>query len=232
VPGISITTPYGGCYTPSEEDFWDEIETELYGADYLLRSVHVETREEAIAGTYRQFAADNKRGGMEVIRRRNVGDSFDQLDHYLELGRTLLPRAWELAAERQLTLEFVRIWMDLQLCHGFLIAHYMDNSDDLTAHRGGLKNRDKLAAQKKWLSHYIAPRLGKRGSIKEALTAALTVIHDRIERPNGPPFGPDWYRAMLNKEGDEFVPSLTTKHLRKSIIIALAREPDDDIPRR
>lgn len=228
---INITTQYAGSYSPSDEEFWDEIEAELEGADYLLTQVQVETREEAIAGTFRGAKGDEV-GGMEVIRRRNIGSSFDQLDYYLELGRTLLPRAWKLFGERQFTREFVRIWTDLQVCHGFLIAHYMDNSDDLTAHRGGEKNRTKLAAQKKWLCHYLAPRLGKRGSLKEAFSAAISEIHHRIENPGEPPFDSQWYRDMLDVNGDEFISSLSMKHLRKSTILALAREPDDDIPPR
>lgn len=228
---ITIATQHAGSYSPSEDEFWDEIELELEGADLLLTRTHVETREEAIEGTFRRIRGDDI-GGMEVIRRRNVGSSFDQLDHYLELGRTLLPRAWQLVGERQFTREFVRIWTDLQICHGFLIAHYMDNSDDLTAHRGGEKNRNKLAAQKKWLCHYIAARIGKRGSLKEAFSSAITEIHHRVENPGEPPFDAQWYRGMLDVNGDEFISSLSMKHLRKSTIIALSQEPDDDIPPR
>lgn len=229
---ITITTEYAGSYSPSEDRFWEEIEMELENAELLLTRTHVETHEEAIAGTFRNSRGDDDVGGMEVLRRRKVGARFDQLDHYLERGRILLPSAWALARSRQMTFEFVRIWTDLQVCHGFLIAHYMDNSDDLTAHRGGEKNRKRLAAQKKWLCHYLAPRIGKRGTLKEAFSSAISEIHHRIESPGKPPFDSQWYRDMLDVNGDEFIASLSMKHLRKRVIVALAREPDDDIPPR
>lgn len=118
------------------------------------------------------------------------------------------------------------------MCQGFLVAHLMDDSDDLTAHRGGEKNRKKLEFQKKWLAHFVAPRLGKRGTKKAAFAAALALIHHRMAQADGGRFGRAWYRVMLNGGEDDFTSSLTPDRFMPEEISRLAREPDNDIPPR
>ena len=83
---IAITTQYAGSYSPSEKEFWEEIEAELEGVNRLFTLTHVETREEGINGALRSSKGKDV-GGMEVIRRRNITQSFDQLDHYIEPPR-------------------------------------------------------------------------------------------------------------------------------------------------
>ncbi len=124
------------------------------------------------------------------------------------------------------------IFAEIQVSHGFLIAHYMDNSDDLSAQRGGQHNKDRIAAQRKWLAHFLAPRLGKRGSKKDAYDAALDLIHTRLADAPQPPFGRDWYEVMLNTSTDDFVDSLSPDRMTKDRIRELAGQPDDDIPPR
>lgn len=226
---ITITTQYAGSYSPSEEKFWEEIEFELEGVNRLLTLVHVETLEEGVEGTFRK-AKGKDIGGMEVIRRRNITHSFDQLDYYIELGRTLLPYAWDLFHARQLTFEFVRIWTDLQACHGFLIAHYMDNSDDLTSQRGGAKVPKEIALQKKWLCHYLAPRIRAGMTKVDAMDEAVEEIRARIKsKPEGK-FDAGWYRRLLSEANNSLTSTLGDKKLFNDEIFALAAEPADDIP--
>lgn len=226
---ITITTQYAGSYSPSEEEFWEEIEFELEGVNRLLNLVHVETHEEGIEGTFRRSKGKDI-GGMEVIRRRNITLSFDQLDHYIEIGHTLLPHAWELFHQRRLTFEFVRIWTDLQACHGFLIAHYMDNGDDLTAQRGGSKVPREIALQKKWLCHYLAPKIRAGMTKIEAMDQAVKEIRARIKlKPEGK-FDADWYRRLLSSKNNSLTSKLGEKKLFTVTILELAREPADDIP--
>ncbi len=226
---ITITTAYAGSYAPAEKKLWEEIEYELEGVSYLLTTVPVETREEGLKGTLRKSRGKDV-GGMEFIRRRNATRSFDQLDYYLDLGRALLPRAWELFETRQLTLEFVRIWTDLQACHGFLIAHYMDNSDDLTSQRGGANVPKELELHRKWLCQYLAPRMRAGMTKIAAMDEAVDEIRARIKsKPEGK-FDTNWYRRLLSPKNNALTSTLGHKRLSNDKIFKLAAEPANDIP--
>ncbi len=97
--------------TPMQaEAFWEEVYMELLGADVLLFNTHVETKEEALRGTYRrQTGLHPDALAMTVIRQRNITGGYDQLKYYLDRGRLLLPVAWDMYAERNFSFEFARV---------------------------------------------------------------------------------------------------------------------------
>ena len=71
---------------------------------HVLWDLDVETKEEALAnGNDPAF-----RYGMGIIRYRDTGEQVDQRDHYLAMGRDLLPYIHQSLDEKKLTPEFVQ----------------------------------------------------------------------------------------------------------------------------
>ena len=83
-----------------ENDLWEVLREQFAHIPHVLWDLHVETKEEALAnGDDPAF-----RQGMGVIRYRDTGD---QLDHFLAMGRSLLPYIHQSLDERKLTPAFV-----------------------------------------------------------------------------------------------------------------------------
>jgi hypothetical protein len=134
----------------SEEEFWAIIEETFVQIEGALTAHPAETREEALAGTLR--GGNFKDASLSFIRHRGVREDLDSRDYFLELGRRVLPEvAWQIDA-RELTLKFTKDWGVAMMCHGFISAHILDDSDGLFHARAGkssarTRNTDP---QKRW----------------------------------------------------------------------------------
>ena len=94
---------------------------------------------------------------MGVIRYRDTGEQLDQRDHFLAMGRDLLPYIHQLLDEKKLTPEFVQQWGKIMFCHGYIASYVFDDTDGLALKRAGVKT-GKLRSkdtQRKWLAHIL-----------------------------------------------------------------------------
>jgi hypothetical protein len=113
----------------SEEEFWAIIEETFVQVKGVLTDYPVETREEALDGTLRD--GNFRDIAVSIIRYRGVDEGIDSRDYFLELGRRLLPEVERQIEARELTPKFAKDWGVVMMCHGFISAHVLDDSDGL-----------------------------------------------------------------------------------------------------
>ena len=137
----------------SEEEFWAIIEETFEQVEGALTAYPAETREEALAGTLRD--GNFKDASLSFIRYRGVREDLDSRDYFLELGRRVLPEVAPQIKARKLTPKFAKDWGVVMMCHGFISAHILDDSDGLDRVRAGQSgNRN---AQRKYVAHQMYP---------------------------------------------------------------------------
>jgi hypothetical protein len=114
-----------------------------------------ETREEALAGTLRDDKF--KDASLSFIRYRGVREDLDSRDYFLNLARKFVPEVKRQIRSQRLTPQFAKDWGVVTMCHGFISAHILDDSDGLSHFRAGRKwgkTRSKYP-QKKWMARQI-----------------------------------------------------------------------------
>jgi hypothetical protein len=135
----------------SEKEFWRIIEDTFVQVEGVLTAYRVEVREEALAGTLRLEGGGTFRDPTaDIIRYRDVDKDVDSRDYFLTLGREFVRRVEKQIKGRRLTPKFAKDWGVVMMCHGFIAAHILDDSDSLTQTRAGLKSgqiRSKRAAE-------------------------------------------------------------------------------------
>jgi hypothetical protein len=216
----------------TEKEFWVIIEdtfVQVKGAhtDYLA-----ETRDEALSDALR---GDNfKDASLSFIRYRGVAKGVDSRDYFLELGRRFLPEVERQIKARKLTAKFAKDWGVVMMCHGFISAHILDDSDGLDRVRAGLKSADirNRDAQRKWIAHQIL-RLLKPGPHRLTRKQADAWLGEQIGRliengkfPIG--YGRGWFESIMDNGAlrDAYSQKrLSTAELRK-----LVSQPSDAIP--
>jgi hypothetical protein len=216
----------------SKEEFWTIIEETFEQVQGALTDYPAETREEALDGALR---GDNfKDASLSFIRHRGVREDLDSRDYFLELGRRVLPEVALQIKARKLTPKFAKDWGVVMMCHGFISAHILDDSDGFSHVRAGLKSADirNREAQRKWIARQILPLL-KPGPHRLTRKQADAWLGDQIGRliENGKfPIGYDrgWFESIMDNGAlrDAYSQKrLSTAELRK-----LASQPSDDIP--
>jgi hypothetical protein len=113
----------------SKKEFWAIIEETFVQIEGALTAYPAETREEALAGTLRD--GKFKDASLSFIRYRGVREDLDSRDYFLELGRRFLPEVKRQIRARKLTPKFAKNWGVVMMCHGFISAHILDDSDGL-----------------------------------------------------------------------------------------------------
>ena len=119
----------------NEEEFWTIIEETFVQVEGALTDYPVETRDEALSGAMR--GGDFKDASVSFIRHRGVRRNLDSRDYFLELGREFLPEVEQQIKARKLTPKFAKDWGVVMMCHGFISAHILDDSDGLSHDRAG-----------------------------------------------------------------------------------------------
>lgn len=214
---------------PSDEsDMWDLLWEQFEYVRHILYELPVEDKEGALTNVFHD-RGDGKinRGRMAVIRYRDTGDELDQRDHYLDLGRELLPYVHQALDEKKLTPEFVQQWGKVMFCHGYIASYVFDDTDDLTnVRKGKLGNRD---SQRKWLAHIIVP-LRNSGMIREEAEkiAAMKVEDALLDEQLRGGFSLEWFKPMLT--GGYLAATYDNKHFSMKRMRELIKEPTDDIP--
>jgi hypothetical protein len=210
----------------SQEEFWTIIEETFVQVEGALTAYPVEARDEALSGALR--GGKFKDASLSFIRHRGVREDLDSRDYFLELGREFLPKVERQIKARKLTRKFAKDWGVVMMCHGFISAHILDDTDGLFQARAGQSgNRD---AERKYVAHLLLHWMGKGLKRKEAEGRVEKHIQDILERgvfPDG--FGEEWFEPILRKRGP-LAATYDQKHLPNKILPELAALPTDDIP--
>jgi hypothetical protein len=168
----------------SEKEFWQIIEDTFVQVEGVLTGYRVETREEALAGTLRLEGGGTFRDPIaDIIRYREVDKDVDSRDYFLNLGRKFVRRVEPQIKRRRLTPKFAKDWGVVMMCHGFITAHILDDSDDLTHVRAGQKS-GKIRGkdpQRKWVAHQILAMMEsglRRGQADKRLGTRIVELID------------------------------------------------------
>jgi hypothetical protein len=215
----------------SEEEFWAIIEETFEQVGGVLADYPVETREEALTGTLR--GGDFRDASISFIRYRGVRDDLDSRDYFLELGQRFLPEVERQIKARKLTRKFMKDWGVVMMCHGFISAHILDDSDGFSHNRAGLLSVESRStnAQKKWVARQIlglmnGPRRLTRKQADAWLAEEVARLIDKGKFPIG--FGRDWFESIMDKGA--LRDAYCQKRLTKAQLLELADESSDDIP--
>jgi hypothetical protein len=218
----------------SDSDFWNIIEETFEQVEGVLKGYPVETREEALCGTRRRADTEGSYRGSpgDFIRYRGVNEDYDSRDYFLTLGRKFVPRVERQINRRRLTPRFAKDWGVVMMCHGFISAHILDDSDGLSHFRAGLKSgkRRSRDAQKKWVARQILAMMKTgltRGQADAKLGAKIVELIDAKKIPLG--FDEEWFASMLD-EHKALRDAYGQKRLSESDLKRLASQPNDDIP--
>jgi hypothetical protein len=198
-----------------------------------LADYPVETREDALSGTLR--GGNFRDTAVSIIRYRAVHEEADNREYFLELGQATLPEVARQIEARKLTPKFAKDWGVVMMCHGFIGAHILDDSDGLSHIRAGSLSAQARyrEPQKKWVARQIlgfmkpGPRRLRR---KEADARLASEIRQLIETGNFPDgFDEEWFKHIM--DNGALRDAFSQKRLTKAQLLELADQPSDDIPR-
>jgi hypothetical protein len=210
----------------SAEEFWTIIEETFEQVEGALTDYPVETREEALSGARR--GSNFRDASISFIRYRGVRDELDSRDYFLELGRQFLPEVARQIKARMLTPKFAKDWGVVMMCHGFISAHILDDTDGLDRVRAGQSgNRN---AQRKYVAHLLLHWMRKGLKRKEAEGRVEKHVQEILGRgfsPDG--FDQRWFEPILRDRGP-LAATYDQKHLPNWKLAELARQLPDDIP--
>lgn len=213
----------------NENELWDVLWEQFEFVRHVLWDLEVETREEALDNDYHiREDGSVSRAGMAVIRYRDTGDQLDQRDHYLAMGRDLLPYIHQSLDERKLTPEFVQQWGKIMFCHGYIASYVFDDTDDLSNVRKGLGGRKD--GQKRWVAHILRTLLQHGHSDEDARAIAGRYIQRLVDKkayPRG--FEEKWFRNMADSEG-ALASTYDAQHMYPKRIADLIDGGQDGIP--
>ncbi|WP_157014356.1 hypothetical protein [Mesorhizobium xinjiangense] len=168
---------------------------------------------------------------MAVIRYRDTGGELDQRDHYLEMGRELLPYIHQELDEKKLTPEYVQQWGKIMFCHGYVASYVLDDTDDLSHKRAGQKT-GKLRSkdpQRKWIANIMIPLIDAgltRDQAELRVVEHIEAALQSTELQGG--FPEDWFKSIIT-HGD-LAATYDFKHFSAKAMRQFVREPIDDIP--
>lgn len=185
----------------NEDEFWEILRDHFNHAHQILWEAPVETRKDALAGIYR---AKPKGSPMEAIRYRNTSNEYDNREHFLKIGRDLLPFIHQSIDERRMSIEFVQQWGKFMFCHGYLASYFFEDSDDLTNVRAAsVRTRDP---HRKWLAHfflqYREQGLTRAKSEKRIVTKIKSIIsefetNEKSAEARYAPADKKWFTALI-----------------------------------
>lgn len=212
----------------NENEMWN-ILWEHYQDAKELFDYPLETAEEAASGFYRSEIEDA--GAMTVIKYKGVGLTYCNRDRFYNAGKELLPLVYKDFLSRKLTPKFVQRWSLLMYYHGYISAHFFDDTDVDAHHRGGHEARrlQSRHAQKKWIAHHLMPLLEQK-KLKRAAAEGVVYKHIKsiIDSNEFPEFGRKWFEAMI--KGRDLSSTYKGKYFTGPVIKNLMLEPTDDIP--
>ncbi|MEF2549408.1 hypothetical protein VQ045_19900 [Aurantimonas sp. E1-2-R+4] len=217
----------------NEDELWEVLREQFEFVRDVLYDLEVETREEALENVHHERLPNGRyaRGGMNVIRYRGTCVELGQRDHYLAMGRDLLPYIEQAIDQRQYTPDFVQQWGKIMFCHGMVAAFVFDDTDDLAHDRAGWITGQKRSkdAQRKWIAHLMIPLVDKGLPRSEAEGRIFEYVDGLLSEGSFPAgFDRAWFAPITNSEW--LVSTYDEKHFALKTMRGLLAEPTDDIP--
>jgi hypothetical protein len=215
------------------EEFWKTIEETFEQVEGVLTGYPVETRDEALSGKLRHSNESGSFKGSpgDIIRYRGVSVDYDSRDYFLKLGRRFLPEVDRQIKSRQFTPKFAKDWGVVMMCHGFISAHILDDSDGLMQVRAGRESGKSRSRepQRKWIARRMLPRLEDGMKRNDAEFAVGVEVQQIIDKKNFPPgFPSEWFAPIV--AGRDLATTYDQKHLSNKKMRKLVTESRDDIP--
>ena len=208
----------------SEKEFWAIIEETFVQVKGALTDYPVETREEAL--TARCAAANS---------RTHHFPSFAIVESRRPRQPRLFPRTGpagptgveQQIKARKLTPKFAKDWGVVMMCHGFISAHILDDSDGLDRVRSGQSgNRN---AQRKYVAHLMIREIDRGQKRADAEVAVAEKIKAVLRSPSFPSgFSEAWFSSMITRGG--LASTYDQKHLSVRRMRQLVQQNLDDIP--
>lgn len=184
-----------------EPDMWELLWQQFEYVRHVLWELPVESKQDALENAYHRNTDEKTvRSGMAVIRYRDTGDGLDQRDHFLSMGRKLLPYIHQTLDERKMTPEFVQQWGKVMFCHGYIASYVFDDTDDLTNQRKGRGGRKD--GQKRWIAHILKSLWDAGHSREDANRIAgryVAELGKTMRYPKG--FAKEWFSKMADGDG-------------------------------
>lgn len=202
-----------------EPDMWELLWQQFEYVRHVLWDLPVESKEEALANIHhREFEEKTYRAGMEVIRYRDTGNELDQRDHFLAMGRELLPYIHQALDERQFTPEFVQQWGKVMFCHGYIASYVFDDTDDLLPERNRKRSADLAdrTPQRVFLARLILWFMTEKNERrKQADVSAAKAIGLFLASGNftnlPEEYHASWFKTLLSERDPTRIPSTMSR---------------------
>lgn len=191
-------------HVPADEnEMWELLRRQFEHAAQDLLNHPLETRASALENRfYREVDGRFQRDGLSVIRYRSISEEMDQRGHFIRMAHSLLPYVGQALDDQRLTPEFVQQWGKLMFCHGYVVSHIFDDSDDLALARAGLrrgKQRSKNA-QRKWIANIMIPLIDSGMKREDAENQIVKHVEAALadEKLRGG-FAEEWFRPIVTR---------------------------------
>jgi hypothetical protein len=183
------------------EKFWDHVQSQLDTMGSVFFYLPLETKEQALDGTLRVYGEAKTAVSPELyISYHEVDSEVSSRDYFYEHGQELYPIVQKLAENKEFTPSFVHFYAELEMCHGFIMAHLLDDSDDLVLSRGGSSG---TKAQRVWFARQLKILAVEKGIKGEEAHKRVVEFVENI-RDNGPykdGFDKKWFEKFFDKNG-------------------------------
>jgi hypothetical protein len=203
----------------NEPDMWELLWQQFEYVRHVLWELPVESKEDALGNMHHKDTGEKVyRSSMAVVRYRDTGNELDQRDHFLAMGRELLPYVHQTLDERKLTPEFVQQWGKIMFCHGYIASYVLDDTDDLLPERNRKRSADLAdrTPQRVFLARLILWFMTEKNERrKQADVSAATAISSFLTSGN---FGslPEeyheaWFQTLLSEKDPTRIPSTMSR---------------------
>jgi len=219
-------------------ELWKVLRKQFDYVRHVLRELPVETKEEALEVVHHRVGDRITRAGMAVIRYRDEGGEIGQRDHFLQMGRSLLPYIDQALDEKELTAEFVQQWGKIMFCHGYIASYVFDDTDDLHAERNRRKGAEKSKRQSQhvflarlllwFMNEKKQPRKQAEASAAKAISAFIDT-GDQTHVPVG--YDLKWFRSLLARDHSKgIVTTMSQDNKREAELRELAKSDLEGLP--
>jgi len=226
---------------PADEDeMWGLLWEQFEYVRHVLWELPVESKEDALSNKYhRKFDGKAQRNGMLVIRYRNASGELGQREHFLKMGRDLLPYVHQVLDERALTPEFVQQWGKIMFCHGYIASYVFDDTDDMFGERNRRKgaSASNRTPQRVFLARLLLWFIDtQKQTPQQAEASSAKAIRAFINSGQSSqlPAGYDvaWLQTLLfqGKDADRIVSTMSQKNKSEDELRKLAAVKIEELP--
>jgi hypothetical protein len=207
--------------------WWKEKERQFINIRSQIEAAYFLTPEQATSHNppnIDSFGTTQLHPDVHPFRK---SDDHEMLEYVLNAAHKLFPVFEHHFQVRQLTPSFCDAWGRLQYCHGYMQSIYFGTTDDMKEERGGKssgKGRNRLA-QQIWVSKMLKQKIDKgihRQVAERELARHIKTLLNSNTLPYG--FSEQWFRAILDKKGEQVNTSYDSKkgRLTEDDILAFA----------